>query len=200
MGTGVKCIDGYFPELRCVVLDPVHGTVTHLVAEPKGRLGLARLVPMDLVEAAGDQIALRCGEAEFKNLAPAEETLAEFVPGDDAPVQLLPSGWRGAGGPTVEGGTIPRIPQTETVGLIPPGEVEEGRGDRVKAADGDIGRVYALRIDPGTRHVTHVLVKDGHRPGRRAVAIPFENVTGLDGGVRLSLTRQQVRDLRLGNE
>jgi hypothetical protein len=121
IGTDVDCVDRYSTELRCVVLDPVHGTVTHLVAEPKGRLGLARLVPMDLVEAAGGEIALRCGEAEFKNLAPAEETLAEFVPGNDAPVQLLRSGWRGAGGPTVEGGTISRIPETETVGLIPPG-------------------------------------------------------------------------------
>ena len=104
------CSDGYRGEVRAAVIDPAARTLTHIVVEPKGRAGLARLVPLDLVERrrrAEDQVRLRCTEAEFKNLDAAEETLAEFVPGYPDPVQLLPPGWRGAGGgPTVEGGTI----------------------------------------------------------------------------------------------
>lgn len=187
--------DGHHGEVLAVVIDPAARTLTHVVVEPKGRQGLARLVPLDLVDAAPDQIRLRCTEAEFENLEAAEETLAEFALGYQAPVQLLAPGWRGAGGPVTEGGTIPRIPEKETINVVPPGEVEERRGDHVHATDGDIGQVRALRIDPGTGQVTHVLLKEGHLWGRKEVAIPFDAVTGFDGGIQLSITRQQVRDL-----
>ena len=195
IGTDAVWGDGYRGEVRAAVIDPAAHTVTHVVVEPEGRAGLARLVPFDLVDATTDQIRLRCTEAEFASLEPAEETLAEFVPGYGVPVQLLPPGWRGAGEPTVEGGTSPRIPEMETVDIVPPGEVEERRGDHVHATDGDIGQVRALRVDPGSRQVTHVLVREGHLWARKDVAVPFDKVTGFDDGIRLSLTRQQVQDL-----
>ena len=197
IGSDIRCTDGFLGELRSVVVDKAARSVTHLVVEPKGRLGLARLVPMDLVyaDAGAGQLALRCTEAQFKDLGPAEETLAEFVAGYDGPVQLLPSGWRDAGGLVAEGDTIPRTPEKETVDLVPPGEVEEHRGDHVHATDGDIGQVHALRYDSGNRQLTYVLIKDGHLWAHKEAAIPFDKVTGLDEGIRLSLTKQQVRDL-----
>ena len=195
LGSEAECSDGYRGEIRAVVIDPAAGTVTHVVVEPKGRSGLARLVPIDIVDATPGQIRIRCTEAEFRNLDAAEETLAEFALGYQAPVQLLPAGWRGAGGQAVEGGTILRIPEQETIDVIPPGEVEEHRGDHVHATDGDIGQVHALRIDPGSRQVTHVLVRGGHAWAHKDVAIPFGKVAGFDDGIRLSITRQQVRDL-----
>jgi sporulation protein YlmC with PRC-barrel domain len=193
--------DGYRGEVLAVVVDPAARTVTHLVVEPRGREGLARLVPLDLADLADtvgagpDPVRLRCTETEFMNLEPAEETLAEFVPGYPDPVQLLPPGWRDTGGPTADGGTILRIPEKETVDIVPPGEVEERRGDHVHATDGDVGHLRGLRIDPGSRRVTHVLVREGHVWGHQDVDIPAEMVAGFDDGIRLSVTRQQVRDL-----
>jgi hypothetical protein len=190
--------DGYRGEVLAVVVDPAARTVTHLVVEPHGRAGLARLVPLELAELAGAEpgpIPLRCTEAEFMSLEPAEETLAEFVPGYPDPVQLLPPGWRDTGGPTADGGTIMRIPEKETVDIVPPGEVEERRGDHVHASDGDVGHLRGLRIDPGSRRVTHVLVREGHVWGHQDVDIPAEMVAGFGDGIRLSVTRQQVRDL-----
>lgn len=193
--------DGYRGEVLAVVVDPAARTVTHLVVEPRGREGLARLVPLDLADLADtagagpDPVRLRCTETEFMNLEPAEETLAEFVPGYPDPVQLLPPGWRGAGGGTADGGTILRIPEKETIDVVPPGEVEERRGDHVHATDGDIGALRGLRIDPGSRRVTHVLVREGHVWGHHDVDIPAEMVAGFGDGIRLSVTRQQVRDL-----
>jgi len=190
--------DGYRGEVLAVVVDPAARTVTHLVVEPHGRAGLARLVPLELAELAGAEpgpIPLRCTEAEFMSLEPAEETLAEFVPGYPDPVQLLPPGWRDTGGPTADGGTILRIPEKETVDIVPPGEVEERRGDHVHASDGDVGHLRGLRIDPGSRRVTHVLVREGHVWGHQDVDIPAEMVAGFGDGIRLSVTRQQVRDL-----
>lgn len=195
IGTDAVCSDGYRGEVQGVVIDPASGTVTHVVVEPKGRSGLARLVPFDLADMQPGQLALRCSQTEFKNLDAAEETLAEFVPGYPVPVQLLPPGWRDAGGPTVAGGSIPRIPEQEIIDIVPPGEVAERRGDHVHATDGDVGEVHALRVDPRSRQVTHVLLREGPVWARKEVAIPFGQVSGFDGGLQLTMTRQQVRDL-----
>jgi hypothetical protein len=195
IGSDAVGSDGYRGEVLAAVIDPAARTVTHIVVEPKGRQGLARLVPLDLVDASSDQVRLACTEAQFKDLDAAEETLAEFVPGYPGPVQLLPAGWRDADEPTADGGTILRIPEKETIDIVPAGEVEERRGAHVHATDGDIGQVRALRIDPGSRQVTHVLVREGHLWDRKDIAVPFDKVAGFDDGIRLSITRQQVRDL-----
>ncbi len=195
LGSEAVCSDGYRGQVRAVVLDPAAGTVTHLVVEPAGRSGLARLVSLDLVDATPGGIRLRCTEAEFAGLEAAEETLAEFALGYQVPVQLLPPGWRGTGGPAADGGTIPRIQEKETVDVIPRGEVAERLGGHVHATDGDVGQLRALRIDPASRQVTHVLVREGHLLGRKDVAIPFDAVAGFDDGIRLRITRQRVRDL-----
>lgn len=195
IGSDAVCRDGYRGEVRGVVVQPADGTATHVAVEPAGRRGLARLVPLGLVDATSDVVGLSCTEAEFMSLDAAEETLAEFVPGQPDPVQLLPPGWRGAGGPTVAGGTVPRIPEQETIDTVPPGEVEERRGDHVHATDGDIGQVHAIRFEPGSGQVTHVLVREGPLWARKDVAVPFSAVAGFEDGIRLTITRQQVRDL-----
>ena len=197
--------DGFRGEVRAAVIDPVAATVTHVVVEPEGRSGLARLVPLGLIETdtdsdsdvgvASGQLRLRCTQTEFMNLDPAEETLAEFAVGQTVPVQLLPPGWRGTGEPVARGGDILRIPERETVDVIPAGEVEEHGGDHVHATDGDIGQLRAFRIDPPSGRVTHVLLGEGHLWGRKEVAIPFDKIAGFDQGIRLSLTKKQVQDL-----
>jgi sporulation protein YlmC with PRC-barrel domain len=195
IGNEALCSDGYRGEVRAVVIDPDTRTVTHIVVEPAGRRGLARLVPLGLVDAASGEVQLRCTEAEFMDLGPAEETLAEFALGQPVPVQLLAPGWRGTGEPSADGGSILRIDEKETIDVVPPGEVEEHGGDHVHATDGDIGQVRAFQIDPGTGQVTHVLLKEGHAWGRKDVAIPFDKVAGFDGGLQLTVTKQQIRDL-----
>ena len=53
----------------------------------------------------------------------------------------------------------------------------------------------SIVIDPADHHVTHFLLEAGHLWGHREVAIPIGAVDRLDDGVRLSLTKDQVRDL-----
>jgi len=69
------------------------------------------------------------------------------------------------------------------------------RGEHVHATDGAIGRVQGLVIDPSDYHVTHVLLDEGHLWGKKEVAIPISAVTGVADGVRLNLTKDEVRDL-----
>jgi sporulation protein YlmC with PRC-barrel domain len=91
------------------------------------------------------------------------------------------------------GGTA--VPLTVTYDTVPLDEVEVRRGEHVHATDGPIGRVQGLVIDPGSRHVTHVLLQEGHLWDRKEVAIPIGAVTAVDDGIRLSLTKEQVQDL-----
>ncbi len=196
IGAPAVCRDGFPGELKSLVVDPRTRTLTHLVIEPEGAEGLARLVPLDHADATAEPIRLRYTEAEFKDLTPAEETLAEFVPGYEVPVQLLPvgEGWRPADGPVADGGTIPQIREMETIPLVPETEVEESRGDRVHATDGDVGQLHGLSVNPDDGEVLHVLLKR-HPWGHAELAIPIGKVSGFQAGVQLSITKQEVRDL-----
>jgi hypothetical protein len=78
---------------------------------------------------------------------------------------------------------------------VPRGEVEVRRGDQVHATDGAIGHIQGLVIDPSDHHVTHVLLDEGHLWGKRTIAIPINAVKDAKDGVRLNLTKDQVRDL-----
>jgi sporulation protein YlmC with PRC-barrel domain len=199
IGSDASCSDGVCGEVSRVVVDPVARAVTHLVVEPKGRQGLGRLVPLDLVEATAGGIRLRCSAAEFEALEPAEET--QFVPGTRGyasygPEQVLVRPYSSlAGSAGVAGDTVGGVSETVTYDTVPAGEVAVRRGERVHAADGDIGQVEGLVIDPRNHHVTHVLLQEGHLWGRKEVAIPISAVTSVDGGIRLNITKLEVQDL-----
>ena len=75
------------------------------------------------------------------------------------------------------------------------GEIQVRPGDRVHAADGEIGQVHGFIVSPGDGRVTHVLLEEGHLWGRKEVAIPVSAVTGVDAGVRLNITTEQVANL-----
>ena len=196
IGAAAVCRDGFPGELKGLVVEPRARAVTHLVIEPEHAEGLARLVPLDKADATTEPIRLAYTEAEFKDLSPAEETLAEFVPGYEVPVQLLPpgQGWRPADGPVADGETIPQIREMETIPLVPETEVEESRGDQVHATDGHVGQFHGLRVDPSNGVVLSVLVKR-HPWGHAELAIPIGKVSGFEAGVQLSITRQEVKDL-----
>jgi len=199
IGASVSCSDGACGEVTRVVINPVSCELTHLVVEPAGRSGLGRLVPVDLADASDGEIRLRCTMAEFEKLDAAEET--QFVPGTRGyaaygPEQVLSQPWVSLGGTTgVEGDVVAGVSETVTYDAVPLGEVDVRRGDRVHATDGEIGHVEGLVIDPRNHHVTHVLLQEGHLWGRKEVSIPIGAVTGTEDGIRLNLTKDDVRDL-----
>jgi sporulation protein YlmC with PRC-barrel domain len=202
IGSEVACSDGVCGELSRVVVDPIARALTHLVVEPRNRPGAGRLVPIELVDSTAEEIQLRCAMSEFEALEDAEET--RFLPGASGawgygqgqmlslPYYGLGMGGMGMGG---MGMGIDAGPQSVTYDRVPAGEVEVRRGEHVHAADGPIGQVQGLVIDPADHHVTHVLLDEGHLWGKKRVAIPISAVTDVKDGVRLNLTKDQVRDL-----
>jgi len=202
IGAEVTCSDGVCGDLRRVVIDPVARVLTHLVVEPKHRQGLGRLVPIDLVDATAEEIRLRCSAADFDALDDAEET--HFLPeaGEEMgygagqalawPYYGLGGGMGGMGIGGVGMANNPPIIEDR----VPTGEVEVFRGEDVHATDGNIGRVQGLVIHPKDHHVTHVLLEEGHLWGKKEIAIPISAVKDVAAdGVRLNLTKDEVRDL-----
>jgi sporulation protein YlmC with PRC-barrel domain len=189
IGADVRCTDGVCGTLSRVVVDPLAREVTHLVVEPRQAHEPARLVPLGLAASAAGEVRLSCTSADFSRLDPAEET--RFIAGDMNVPNYRPDdivfwphySYRGSRGDLVTSDTIPV------------GEVEVYRGEHVQTADGTIGRVEGLVIDPETHHVTHVLLQTGHPWGHQDVAIPISAVTRVEDRIEVSLTRQQVQNL-----
>jgi sporulation protein YlmC with PRC-barrel domain len=190
MGAEASCADGPAGKVTRVIIDPATEVVTHLVIEPKNWLGAAgRIVPLDLVEAAtADGIRLRCTVEEFGRLEAAEET--EVLDGV--------AGGLGLGGLYSPMG-LPSPVQAIVEDVVPLGEADISRGEPVHAVDGPIGRVEGVRVDPGDHRVTHVLLQEGHLWGRREIVIPASAVTKVEGGIWLSLTKEQVENLPQAN-
>ncbi len=178
MGAKASCADGPGGKVIRVIIDPATKTVTHLVIEPKHRVGAARLVPLDLVDSAADGIRLRCTVEEFGRLEAAEE------------MELVDDVMGGLYGPM--GGSPPV--QAVVQDVVPLGEIDIDRGEAVHALDGEIGRVHGCQVDPDHR-VTHVLLREGHLWGKKEVAIPVSAVTTVENGIWLNLTKKQIEDL-----
>ncbi len=183
IGATASCSDGLGGEVSRMILDPATRSVTHLVIEPKHRGEPGRLVPVDLVDTTTGEIRLRCTLAEFDELDPSEET--ELLEG---------AGGTGVGGMSAPMG-IPHASRTDVQDVVPLYETEVGRGEHVHALDGEIGQVEGFLVDPGDHRVTHVLLQEGHLWGRKEVAIPMSAVTGVENGIRLSMTKKQIEDL-----
>ncbi len=200
IGAEASCSDGPCGKLSRLVMDPVALTVTHLVIEPKHRAEPGRLVPVHLVDTTADHLRLRCSIAEFDKLELAEETdLAEGLDYAGGYGQAEAVGGYGVGGMGASGmGIGMGLGHSTPVvvhHVVPLGEVDVQRGERVHALDGEIGQVQGFLVDPADNHVTHVLLQEGHLWGRKEVSIPISAVTGVDNGIRLNITKKQVEDL-----
>ena len=190
LGIEARCTDGVCGHVVQVVLDPLDTTLTHLIVEPEHQRGQGRLVPIDLVTPEPDHVDLRCTRDDFDRLEVVEAV--RFLQGiegytasgygvDD--VLLWPYYQRDAQVPIV-------------VATLPVSEVAVQRGEQLHATDGWIGDVEGLIVDGATRHVSHVLLKEGHLFGRKEVAVPIAAVASVtNDGIRLSMSKHEVSDL-----
>lgn len=193
IGAAVVCSDGVCGDLIRVVFDPVKRQVTHLSVEPKGRAGLAKLVPVTLAGEDAAGLQLSCTRAEFDRLPEAEET--QFLPGDEqsgypaGQVLMWPYYGLGMGG---VGGVVAA---PITYDKVPLGETTVRKGEQVQATDGAIGSVRGLVIDPADHKVTHVLLDEGHLWGHKRVSIPISKVVSAQDGIHVSLSKADIQAL-----
>ena len=217
LGSDVRCTDGNCGQIKSVIIGPSEDAVTHLVIEPAHQEGMAKLVPLHLVDtqlasAPSDKVQLRCSLAEYERLDPAEVTYTSPVVDEDStyhpeamvswpsyapPGSMAMPGVMGM--PAMPAGDTGDVAETVTVDIVQdqlPGADEVSPGEHVHATDGDIGHIKAIVADPGTGRVTAVLLRERHLLSRRMVLIPRSAVAwvGADG-FHLSISKREVRDL-----
>lgn len=205
LGAEASCTDGVCGVVTRTILDPGAETVTHLVIEPRHHKDAGRLVPVELVDVNAGEITVRCTLAEFSEFDPAEEI--EVV---SAQAMAVP-GYAPAGGMGMAGG----LGMTASLGMggpdigtglgsdtpilvnhvVPAGETEVERHERVHAVDGEIGQVAGFVVNRADHAVTHVLLKEGHLWGRKEVAIPVSAIVSVTDGIQLNMSKKEIEHL-----
>ena len=209
IGSKVSCTDAPCGRLALVVVDPVAAKLVHLIVVPvhgvQSRLVSVDLVSVDTARPADGEIKLGCTLAEFNGMDEAVKT--HFMPAKDpeerwgyADDEIVSWPFFGLGpSPPKLGLAAPEpvmMPDMAYEDRVPAGEVRIHRGEHVHAADGDIGRIQGLVVDPADEAVTHVLLDEGHLWSHRQVAIPMAQIEVIDAdGVSVRLTKDQVKGL-----
>ena len=79
---------------------------------------------------------------------------------------------------------------------IPPGELFVRRGARVSADDGQVGRVDEFLVDPTTRQITHLVLREGHLWRQKDVLVPISEIERAgEDAVYLKLDRHAIGSL-----
>ena len=204
MGARATCTGGFCGVVRRTIINPAARTVTHLVIEPEHHHHTGgRLVPVELVEEAAEEIRLRCTLSEFGRLDPAEEvTVVEGdYGGGHVQAETVPeSGTAGRGGAGAASGASRGLGLDDRTPLlldhaVPRGETEVEPNDRVRCPDGEVGQVKGFVTDPADHKVTHIVLQEGHLWGRKEIAIPASAVASFDAGIQLNITKKEVGEL-----
>ena len=199
LGSRVDCADDELGELVDVVVDPVANKVTHLVVEPHRDDWVARLVPIELAQAASNSsgaVALRATVEEVRRLPPVREVaflrVGDFPLDDpdwDVGIQQV------LAHPYYTPYELEPMPVdfAVTYDRIPKRDVEIRRASSVASADGyHLGEVDGFVVD-GDDHITHLVLERGHLWGRREVTIPIGAVAKVEtDAITLSLTKDEV--------
>jgi sporulation protein YlmC with PRC-barrel domain len=193
----VECRDGVCGRCEYVVIDPLSDDITHLVIRetPSSREYMVQV--KDVSETIEGTIQLRCSKAELEKMKPFVKTT--FVE------ELVPDRFYSYDGSMYGMGTYTFMPyimpgMKMKVPLIkpqiPPGEVALRGGSRVIATDGVVGHIDEFIIDPKHDHITHLVVREGHWIGQKAVIIPLLAVKEVRReGVLLRLSKRQIESL-----
>jgi sporulation protein YlmC with PRC-barrel domain len=196
LNADVKCADGTNGRSVCIIINPVHQEVTHLVVETKGLLGTKYMVPIELIsDSTAHHIQLRCTLHDLNEMAPFIR--AQFIgPEDDAyqdyylALALDREGENGLYWPYAVHGDFGAYVGIEQ---IPHDELGIHRGAHVESTDGRIGRVDEFLINPENNHISHLVMRKGHLWGQKDVTIPVSDIKRIEEDVvYLKVDKQTV--------
>lgn len=179
LGDDVFCEGTTCGRLTAVAVRPTDASLAYLIVEP-GPSGEPRLVPAARAHVARNGISLDCTQQQFEDLEPA--LIAHLEPAEAA-----------TSTPTPMPGRRLRV---EFEDRVPADEVRIHENTGIHAADGDVGRVAGVTVDPSDNRVTRILVDESHLWGYKRVAIPMRTVRSLDDGrIAVRLSKRQIKGL-----
>jgi uncharacterized membrane protein/sporulation protein YlmC with PRC-barrel domain len=184
----VNCSDGPAGQSVSIVIQRATHQATHLVVEEQKRPHTKRLVPVDqIAETRPDSIRLRCTLAELAQMEP-------FAVIEYREVEIPHyGGVEYSMSPYYSSEIIMVEVEHE---LISSSQLAVRRGTKVAATDGEVGQVDDLILDPTTGVVTHFVLREGHRWGRKDVILPVSVVQSVEAEtVYLSLDQETIHSM-----
>jgi hypothetical protein len=184
----VICEDGDCGHITCVVINPVTDELTHVVVEDGHYPYEERIIPVELFEArTSDSLTLTCNRDEFLHMEKYFEH--RYVHVDKVhgvyPASrhvYLPYGW-----PIYENFADIKYEH------IPPGEIAFHRGAEVIATNGHVGQVDEFLIEPGSGHITHIIMRENHIWEKKEIAIPISQIDHIEENeVYLKLDKDSI--------
>jgi hypothetical protein len=166
----VHCTDGLVGQAICVMIDPVHRQLTHIVVEEKNSTRLKRLVPVELI-TAGDRhnIHLDCTRAQLATLRPfmeieyPREGALYFTYGTD-----VETSW--------PYDTNVEMPVPLELERLAPDEVVIQQNSPVHAADGRVGQVKGFLINPTNKSLISIALETGYFWNRQELIVALAQV------------------------
>jgi uncharacterized protein YrrD len=165
----VICTDGYGGRSSYVIINPISDQVTHIVVRQNGIHHTERLVPVALVkETTPDTIHLGCAKSELATMEPfierrfIQRERPRYDQGSYLPYSRV----------------VPREKMLVEIKFerIPRGELAVHCGADVYATDGRLGKVEKFLVDPSDKHITHLVVREGHLWNKRDVMLPVSAI------------------------
>jgi hypothetical protein len=148
--------------------------VTHLVVKLSARGDSTHMVPIEFVaKSSARGIELSCDFATLQAMPHFTRTTH-----NDEVVPLYISNGVYENAPVFAVGL--KESRATQVEQVPEGEVVIGDHAKGNAADGHIGRVAALEIDPATHRISSLVLREGSLWGRKRVTIPVIAVDFFD--------------------
>jgi uncharacterized membrane protein len=208
IGAIVYCSDGIGGKVKRALINPLTMEVRHIAVRVHDSIGHDYIVPIDLIEAStSGEVRLRLTRAELaemptyrysshsRPLGADESVVGDKMAYNSVGWNSMSSEWdmlRGADEALPE-----YIPDMETFeDGVPPGEFSISQGDDVRATDGKVGKVDQLLMSRENGMITHLVMRDGHMWGKKAIPIPVSDIASLEQGlVLLRLSKEQVAAL-----
>ena len=82
--------------------------------------------------------------------------------------------------------------------LIPDGEIAIHRGASIEATDGHIGRVEEFLVNPQDKHLTHLVLQEGHFWHKKELTLPISAIARMDEEyIYLKLNKKAVKALAI---
>jgi sporulation protein YlmC with PRC-barrel domain len=193
----VQCIDGAGGYATALVLDPATNVATHLVIDPKGHGHDEYLLPLDQVaESSPKRIDVRCSRHELDQLAPFTKLVkveAQGLDMMDAQALMGSESHSGIGFQdfSFAGGGSSEMVEVEA---IPESELAVRHGIPVEATDGTVGEVDGFVIEPETRRITHLVLREGHLFSKKDVEIPVSEIDRIgELAVHLNISKSAAK-------
>jgi sporulation protein YlmC with PRC-barrel domain len=175
----IHCTDGAGGNATALVLNPATKVATHLVIDPKGHGHDEYLLPLDLVaESSAKRIDVRCSRNELDQLAPFIKVVKVEAQGLDMMDAQALMGSESHSGIGFQDFSFAGAGSSEMVEVeaIPESELAVRHGIPVEAIDGKAGEVDGFAIDPETRRITHLVLREGHLFTKKDVEIPVSEI------------------------